>query len=765
MFKRIKNWFSLHKSMLKGWVVSYIVVLMVPLLICFVSYFQMYGTVKEEIENTNILMFKHFATNIDYKLKELSNIEIDLMDDAALNNLCNYKQPLSIDQKYEILRYAKEEMKFTKLLGDFISGYCIYIPEAHIVIRTGGFGNANTAYTEFQIENMDEKEWMELIDQKHFRKFVPVQTVNGSGILYLHSLPAMKDSFCMNFIALIKSEYFKEALSSLTLQNGGNFFILDSSNTVVYKDKTQDEILDLKYEIIDTEKVESIKLPGGKNMVMTAVDSAIADLKFISFIPKKGFWEKAFDLMRLFITSVILCLMIGILIIYVFTKRNYRPVNRLLAILSNNRELKNDKDEYQFILSAVTNMLEEKRIICDKLNKKNADIQKIVLSKILQGGWSFKDTEEILDMYHINIPDGNYAVILFSLDNYENYFENTDDKSYMKENINMVNYAIVSILNEMLFKQYSCNTTEAGGLLTCVLSFPIDMDKSECQTEVMNIIELCKNILQNEIYITLTISISGIHSLKSELHSAFMEATNALEKRIVRGENCIINYMPLEEYQNERYVYSIEVEVSLLNNIKHGNYDESIHILDTIIKENILNNRLSVSAVKYIIYDLAGTILKAVNDLEIDLKKDISVMIESISSYTVFEAQTAMKDIIGKICETINLSKKSHNTQLKDDIIEYIMEHYAEKDLGNVAIAEHFSIQHAYLSRFFKEQTGENISRYIQKVRIAKAKELLKDNSLTLDEICQIVGYYNSATLIRNFKKYEGITPSVYRKD
>jgi AraC-like DNA-binding protein len=52
---------------------------------------------------------------------------------------------------------------------------------------------------------------------------------------------------------------------------------------------------------------------------------------------------------------------------------------------------------------------------------------------------------------------------------------------------------------------------------------------------------------------------------------------------------------------------------------------------------------------------------------------------------------------------------------------------------------------------------------YINSVRLRKAKELLHDNNLTINEIAKMIGYGTAARFIRVFKKGEGITPGEYR--
>lgn len=68
-----------------------------------------------------------------------------------------------------------------------------------------------------------------------------------------------------------------------------------------------------------------------------------------------------------------------------------------------------------------------------------------------------------------------------------------------------------------------------------------------------------------------------------------------------------------------------------------------------------------------------------------------------------------------------------------------------------------------YFSKLFKEEAGENFIEYLTKVRIAHAKELLRNPALSIKEICILSGYSDPNYFSRIFKKQEGLTPSEYR--
>jgi YesN/AraC family two-component response regulator len=68
-----------------------------------------------------------------------------------------------------------------------------------------------------------------------------------------------------------------------------------------------------------------------------------------------------------------------------------------------------------------------------------------------------------------------------------------------------------------------------------------------------------------------------------------------------------------------------------------------------------------------------------------------------------------------------------------------------------------------YLSRIFKEHTGQDFSEYKLKIKIEKSKELLTQSSNNINQISEKLGYENPESFIRQFKKFTHYTPKQYR--
>ena len=93
----------------------------------------------------------------------------------------------------------------------------------------------------------------------------------------------------------------------------------------------------------------------------------------------------------------------------------------------------------------------------------------------------------------------------------------------------------------------------------------------------------------------------------------------------------------------------------------------------------------------------------------------------------------------------------------------YIMEHFNEPiTLEEICEATGFSV--SYFSAMFKKETGEGFSKYLTRVRIDEAKNLLRETNLPVSEICEKVGYNDRKHFTSVFHKATGLNPAEFRK-
>lgn len=94
--------------------------------------------------------------------------------------------------------------------------------------------------------------------------------------------------------------------------------------------------------------------------------------------------------------------------------------------------------------------------------------------------------------------------------------------------------------------------------------------------------------------------------------------------------------------------------------------------------------------------------------------------------------------------------------------IKYINENLSQK-ISVSSVANHCGISADYLSQIFKKEIGENLSSYILRQKLEKAKNLLL-SGMSSKEICIEVGFSSQAYFVTVFKRVYNMTPSEYIK-
>ena len=94
---------------------------------------------------------------------------------------------------------------------------------------------------------------------------------------------------------------------------------------------------------------------------------------------------------------------------------------------------------------------------------------------------------------------------------------------------------------------------------------------------------------------------------------------------------------------------------------------------------------------------------------------------------------------------------------------DYIASHLSDYNLSVPEVAEALEISVTHLSRLFRKKMNITIGEYINTTRIDRAKELLSGTSDTVAKISEQVGYSNTMTFTRNFRRYVNLTPSEFR--
>ena len=126
------------------------------------------------------------------------------------------------------------------------------------------------------------------------------------------------------------------------------------------------------------------------------------------------------------------------------------------------------------------------------------------------------------------------------------------------------------------------------------------------------------------------------------------------------------------------------------------------------------------------------------------------------------------EEILEKMLERhFAMQKEQHEKEKTGDVIfeveNYIKENI-ESDLSLELLASVVHLNPSYLSRYFKESTGENLSNYVTRCKMEKAAWLLDNSEQKINEIMQQLGYQKSQHFAKIFREQYGVSPKDYKR-
>lgn len=111
-------------------------------------------------------------------------------------------------------------------------------------------------------------------------------------------------------------------------------------------------------------------------------------------------------------------------------------------------------------------------------------------------------------------------------------------------------------------------------------------------------------------------------------------------------------------------------------------------------------------------------------------------------------------------------ARSSHNAAALlrlEPVFTYIDAHYAAP-ITLEDMAEAIRLHPSYLCRLFRQATGSTLSQYLNFVRVYEAEKLLINSKISMTDICSRVGFSDPVYFDRVFRRYNGCTPTAYRK-
>lgn len=458
----------------------------------------------------------------------------------------------------------------------------------------------------------------------------------------------------------------------------------------------------------------------------------------------------------LFLIIALLCtLIIGPALAVFLAYISYRPLGRMINHLlpeSIDRKDNNAISEYYIIENAFSKLRNDNKQMETRIKEYSKYTQNDMLIRLLKG-YFYHSEHEKLSYYGIDYSEENhFAVLVIS------FIENGIKKDDQLQNIMLAGLLIEKILE----------TESVHFKIIDIMEDDVVVILSDCISQLDNnlITRLCENIQTTLIEIEDT----EIHIWSGKIEKGILGISKSYHDA-KEVENMSLFAKDMQEIIDvtKNFYYPTDWEIQLINNLKMGKEESAIKILDEIQSENV-KRMLSKDMQEALYKAMNNTLLRVALELNIDwleeeVERNKQQYIESRETLDTngSDKWACIHATCNMICKRTTYQSQENN-DISKRILEYIQQNYTNPGLSLKEISSDVSVSLSAASKAFKNAYGINFYDYTCRLRMEKAKELLKESNLAVKDICKEVGYENEFSLRRTFLRYEGISISEYRK-
>lgn len=384
-------------------------------------------------------------------------------------------------------------------------------------------------------------------------------------------------------------------------------------------------------------------------------------------------------------------------------------------------------------------------------------IREQFLVGVIEGRIYDKDWNIKINNIGIDFELPHFIVGVIHIDNDE-----LDEGQYSRENSLML-ISVKKVADEIIKKYckfiaflYMDNVIVIGNLYA----------QENDSTFINGLNEVCKSF-KRIVGLSLSIGVGSVVDMPSQISSSYKGAQNALEYRVILGNEKVIYIEDVEPDNTANLQLDDESERSLINVIKVSSKEDISKVIDNIFK-NMEELVLPFNQYRIYLMEFMTALLKVIQTYNLSVSE---IFGDDFNCYSYLDKFNSIKEIkenfikkAFKINECIKRERRNSSMVLVEKAKEYIKKNYMDDEVSVEKLCSELHISQTYFSTIFKKETDMTFVNYLTEVRLEEAVKLLNTTDEKTYMIAQKVGYPEANYFSYVFKKKFNVSPSKYRK-
>jgi len=208
-------------------------------------------------------------------------------------------------------------------------------------------------------------------------------------------------------------------------------------------------------------------------------------------------------------------------------------------------------------------------------------------------------------------------------------------------------------------------------------------------------------------------------------------------------------------------------QLPVIEKLRYASKADIPRFVDDFLESFENTSKESFIFIYYIFMDLLLSASKIIEELGGNAKEVLSEYFAAGSMLSDNTGLERIRTLLTSVLESVIDYRDTITGSKYQGIIskaqEYIINNYSDKDITLHSVAREVNISPNHFSTIFSKETGETFISYVTKVRLDKAKVLLKTTQMRTSDISYEVGYNDTHYFSYVFKKHNGMTPKEFR--
>ena len=730
----IKKRFNRDKKVFGKFLISYVLILMFPLIIGSYAYYQTVQVVRDDAVELNQTVLENTKQSLNNLFSEIRDVvSVISLDKDLLALILLADSEWSPESIYQFSLQRNELYKLST--NNYFSDLFVYLKKSETIIASDHIARLHEH--PIQIGNQSFGSWLEAVvsteqvNRYHRLENVSHGKMRGNYIAYVSGLPAGHRTHVDGAVVIFIREQSVVRLFDRLVDDEGSFaYILDEENRMIASTFTGEAPIEHEQLGGDQRQGYQVHQVGGNDTMISHTRSAYNGWTYVSGLPEAAVFAKADYIKRITNTILILALLTGCLVALLFAYRNSKPVQELLESL---KDLHVRMDEQLPMLRAA------------------------FLERLLNNG--FNSESEMLGHQHqaqLQLMNKRYVVAFMRIHQPPlGDVRQSDSGSGLR--------AVTATLEEQQ-RDWLLHELKHTTLALIIPLYTAEDDCDELGWTEAALLQAQERLLQ-QYQLMCSISLGQACSSSLQIWRSYNEARQAMDVLDPELTQQMSRYDTLGRHSSH-YYYPLELELKLMNTVRVGDTAGLERLFEHIETENFNQRQLSPWRKKQLFQEIQGTLQKLTEQVSHMNGSPVQQMDELsyVDSDSSEQDIATLKAMLHSLCERIRHQKTSRHRKLFEEIKTTIANHYKDSSLSLCQIATEQKQTESYISTLFKEQMGMTFSEYVEHLRLQEACQLLRETDLAIVEIAALVGYNSDKSFRRAFKRAHGIQPTSFRK-